>query len=47
MRARRRWNVPTIEFVHEWARALGLHVMLELTPDEEQTPVSGTAEKGQ
>ena len=35
---------PTIEFVHECARALGLHVVLEFTPDEEQTPVSGTAE---
>ena len=36
---------PTMEFVREWATALGQHAVLEFTGDEERARVSGTTSK--
>ena len=37
---------PTVEFVHDWARALGQHAVLEIIGNEERARVSGTSESG-
>ena len=36
---------PTMEFVHEWARALGRNAVLELTGDQGRAGASGTTGK--
>ena len=36
---------PTMEFVREWARALGQNVVLELASDEERARVSGATSR--